>query len=184
MTSSTHPRTWWHEQTFGIGVTQALNMQKLYAARSEFQEIEVYEHETFGRVLVLDGTVQYSQADAFIYNEMAVHVPLLGRRRKQVEVLIIGGGDGILREVLKCPNVSRVVMVEIDPLIVEISRQWMGCQGDYNDPRVTLLIADGIQYMAQSAAAGQRFDLIIIDATDSTSPSKTLTSQGSRERLT
>lgn len=178
MTVSTHPSTWWHEQTFGIGVTHALKMQKLYAARSEFQDIEVYEHDTFGRVLVLDGTVQLSQADEFIYHEMAVHVPLLGRRRKQIEVLIIGGGDGgILREVLKCPDVSRAVMVEIDPLVVEISNQWIGCEGDYNDPRVTLLFADGIQYMAQSAAAGQRFDLIIIDATDSTSPSKTLWSE-------
>jgi spermidine synthase len=170
-----HPRDWWHEQTFGSGITQALQMKRLYATRSDWQEIEVYEHSTFGRVLVLDGTVQLSQADEFIYHEMAVHVPLLGQARSDVEVLIIGGGDGgILREVLKSPTVKSVVMVEIDPLVVAVSNQWIGIQGNYQDPRVTLLFADGIQYMAQSAATGRRFDLIIIDATDSTSPAKTL----------
>src|SRR5262249_56054995 len=106
MTSSTHPGAWWHEQTFGIGVTQALKMQKLYATRSEFQEIEVYDHETFGRVLVLDGTVQLSRADEFIYHEMAVHVPLLGRRRTQVEALIIVGGvRRPFPQTLQSPNI-------------------------------------------------------------------------------
>ncbi len=184
MNTAIHPRDWWHEQTFGIGITNALNMRKLYAATSEFQDIEVYEHETFGRVLVLDGTVQLSQADEYIYHEMAVHVPLLGRTRKDVEVLIIGGGDGgILREVLKYPTVKNVVMVEIDPQVVEISNQWIGIQGDYQDPRVTLLFADGIHYMAQSAAVGKCFDLIIIDATDSTGPAKTLWSAPFYESL-
>lgn len=175
---------WWHEQTFGSGITQALDMRLLHAVRSEFQEIEVYEHGTYGRVLVLDGTVQLSQADEFIYHEMAVHIPLLGRSRKDAKVLIIGGGDGgILREALRHPWVSSVVMVEIDPMVVEVSNRYIGIQGDYQDPRVTLLFADGVEYMAQAARDGRRFDLIVVDATDSTSPAKTLWSARFYENL-
>ena len=144
--------TWWHEQTVGSGITQALDMRRVYSARSEFQEIEVYQHSVYGRVLVLDGTVQLSQADEFIYHEMAVHVPLLGRLRQDVKVLIIGGGDGgILREALRHPWVASVVMVEIDPLVVEVSNTYIGVQGDYQDPRVKLHFADGVEYMAQAA---------------------------------
>ena len=77
MTDKRQPQNWWHEQTSGVGITQALDMRPLYATRSEFQEIEVFEHSVYGRVLVLDGTVQLSQADEFIYHEMAVHVPIL-----------------------------------------------------------------------------------------------------------
>lgn len=169
------PRGFWHEETHGVGITQALDLAPVHAETSDFQRIEVFDHAAFGRVLALDGTVQLSLADEFIYHEMAVHVPLLGRRRAAARVLIIGGGDGgILREVLRHDFVREVVMVEIDRRVVEVSNELVGVQGDYDDPRVTLLIDDGIKYMADSARAGRRFDVVIIDATDSTSPSKAL----------
>ena len=165
----------WYEQTHGTGVTQAIDLRRIHAETSAFQEIEVYDHADFGRVLVLDGTVQLSQADEFIYHEMAVHVALLGRRRERARVLIVGGGDGgILREVLRHRFVERVVMVEIDQRVVEVSNRLVGVQGDYADPRVTLLYDDGVKYMDQAARGGQRFELIVIDATDSTAPSKFL----------
>jgi len=182
--SEGHAREWWHEQTFASGVSQALDMRRIFAARSEFQEIEVYEHRVYGRVLVLDGTVQLSQADEFVYHEMATHIPLLGRTRQNVKVLIIGGGDGgILREVLRHAWVTSVVMVEIDPLVVEVSNTYIRIQGDYGDRRVKLLFADGIAYMEEAARTGQKFDLIVVDATDSTSPSKTLWSARFYESL-
>ena len=99
-------------------------------------------------------------------------------------MLIIGGGDGgILREALKHPWVESVVMVEIDRLVVEVSNAYIGVQGDYQDPRVRLLFADGVEFMAQAASRGERFDLIVVDATDSTSPSKTLWSARFYENL-
>jgi spermidine synthase len=178
------PSGWWHEQTFGSGITQALDMRRVHLVRSEFQEIEVYDHHVYGRVLVLDGTVQLSQADEFIYHEMAVHVPLLGRRRSGGKALIIGGGDGgILREILKHPWVESVTMVEIDRTVVEVSNSYIGVEGDYEDARANVLFADGVEYMAQAAHAGERFDLIVVDATDSTSPSKTLWSERFYENL-
>jgi spermidine synthase len=166
---------WWHEAAEGTGISQALDMELLHEERTAFQEIGVYNHPTYGRVLTLDGTVQLSQADEFIYHEMAVHVPLQGRSWDDVRVLIVGGGDGgILREVLRCPFVSEVVMAEIDRRVIELSNAYVGVQGQYDDPRVTLVIDDAVRYVAEAAEGGRQFDLVIIDATDSTGPTKVL----------
>ena len=164
----------WREATQGVGITQALELTPVHSVTSPFQTIEVFDHSLFGRVLTLDGTVQASQADEFVYHELAVHVPLCARPAAR-RVLIIGGGDGgILREVLRHPQVCELVMVEIDRQVVEVSNAFLGIQGDVTDPRVSLLFADGVAYLAESARNGRQFDLIVIDATDSTSPSKTL----------
>lgn len=163
----------WFEHTYGSGLSQALSMRRVYHKESEFQEIEYYQHDFFGRVFVLDGTVQGSHADEFIYHEMAVHVPLLGRRRSQVRALVIGGGDGgIVRELLKHDFVSRIVMVEIDREVVASSNRYFAIQGNYDDPRVELIIGDAADYVMQAQDAA--FELIIVDATDSTTPSESL----------
>ncbi len=168
-------RTWWHEETEGVAFTHALDMQKLHEEQSPYQKIEIFEHETFGRVLTLDGLVQASEADEFMYHEMAVHVPLLGRPRKDASVLIVGGGDGgILREVLVHDFVSRVVMVEIDERVVELSKEYLGIHGNYEDPRVELVIGDAADYMKKARGVGDRFDLIILDLSEPVGPSSTV----------
>lgn len=169
------PRTWWHEHTEESGITQALRMRRTLDAPSALQSIEVFEHAKFGTVLALDGTVQVSSADEAIYHEMAVHVPLLSRRFEDASVLIIGGGDGgMLREVLRHAFVRRAVMVEIDPAVIEVSNRHMKIEGDYADPRVELVTDDGAAWLPAAHARGEQFDLVIIDATDSTGPSSTL----------
>ena len=163
------------EHTYNTGISQALGMQPLYNEQSDFQTIEYFQHQRFGRVFVLDNTVQGSQADEFIYHEMAVHVPLFGRQRSQVNALIIGGGDGgIVRELQKHDEVKRIVMVEIDDLVVQSSKRYFAVEGDYDDSRVELKIMDAAKYIQQAAQAGERFQLIIVDATDSTEPSSSL----------
>lgn len=169
------PRTWWHEHTEISGITQALHMRPTLDTASAFQSIEVHEHPHFGTVLSLDRTVQVSSADEAIYHEMAAHVPLLARRFENASVLIIGGGDGgMLREVLRHDFVRRAVMVEIDPLVIEVSNRHMRIEGDYGDPRVQLVTDDGAAWLPDAHRRGEQFDLVIIDATDSTGPSSTL----------
>ena len=163
------------EQTYNTGISQALNMQPVYKEKSAFQTIEYFQHQRFGRVFMLDGTVQGSQADEFIYHEMAVHVPLFGRQRDRVNALIIGGGDGgIVRELQQHDSVKRIVMVEIDGLVVQSSNRYFAVEGDYDDPRVELKIMDAAEYIQQAVQVGERFELIIVDATDSTEPSSSL----------
>ncbi len=180
---------WWYETDDPVSIRLGLHMTLLYTEESPYQKLAVYEHEILGRVLVLDDIVQTTQADEFIYHEMFVHVPLLGRRfatrsNSQVDVLIIGGGDGgILREVLRHPFVSRVVMVEIDEAVIRVSREYLGIQGDYDDPRVTLIIDDAFHYIQSQQATDQPFDLILVDATDPVGPGKILYSKDFYHKL-
>ncbi|MCB2029070.1 MAG: polyamine aminopropyltransferase, partial [Rhodoferax sp.] len=65
---------WWHERCDGLGITTSVEVKLLHAEQSPHQRVEIYDHQSFGRMLVLDGYIQASQADEFIYHEMAVHV--------------------------------------------------------------------------------------------------------------
>ena len=136
----------------------------LYEGRTAFQDVAIVRTESFGRMLILDGVFQTTERDEFIYHEMLVHVPLVAHS-EAADVLIIGGGDGgALREVLKHP-VARVKMVEIDREVVELCRQYLPSlsAGGFDDPRVTLEFADGVQFAADG---NEIFDVIIVDSTD------------------
>lgn len=166
---------WWRERSDGIGVAQSLEVTLLEREQSPFQLIEIFDHADFGRILVLDGYVQASQADEFIYHEMALQVPLLGRVRQDASVLIVGGGDGgALREALVHDFVTRVTMVEIDRRVIELSNQYLGINGDYSDPRVTLAVENAGGYVRAAKARGETFDVILLDLTEPVGPSANL----------
>ena len=150
-------------------------MKLLHSEQSPYQLVEIYDHQSFGRLLVLDGYIQASQADEFIYHEMAVHVPLLGRERENASVLIIGGGDGgILRESLKHDFVTSVTMVEIDRRVVDLAKEYLAVNGDYNNPRVQLIIDNAANFVSQAVKDGKRYDLIVLDLTEPVGPSSCL----------
>ena len=166
---------WWQERCDGMGISQSLKVKLLHREQSPFQLVEIYEHEDFGRLLVLDGYIQASQADEFIYHEMGMHVPLLGRERKDANVLIIGGGDGgNLREALVHDFVKSVTMVEIDERVIRLSEEYLGVNGDYNDPRVNLVIDDAKKFVSEAKERGDKFDVIILDLTEPVGPSAVL----------
>ena len=169
------PKNWWKERIGEFGVSLLLNAKTLHRETTKYQDIEILEHEQFGRILVLDGYVQACQADEFIYHEMAVHVPLLGYRHGKASVLIVGGGDGgILREVLVHDFVESVTMVEIDRRVIELSNRFLNIQGDYHDPRVTLRIEDAATFVDAAIIDRKTFDLIILDLTEPVGPSANL----------
>lgn len=90
----------------------------LHRARSEFQDVAVFESETFGRVLVLDGCVQLTTRDECSYQEMMAHLPLCALRGDLCRVLVVGGGDGgVVREVLRHASVQHVDVAEIDAMV-------------------------------------------------------------------
>ena len=166
---------WWHERSDGLGVATSLEVKLLHSEQSPYQLIEIFDHAAFGRLLVLDGYIQASQAEEFIYHEMAVHVPLLGRERKDASVLIIGGGEGgILRETLKHDFVTDVTMVEIDQRVIDLANEYLGVNGDYNDPRVTLVVDNAATVIQQARKDGKKYDLIVLDLTDPVGPSSCL----------
>src|SRR5262249_23334471 len=144
------------------------------------QHLVLFEHGFFGKMLMLDGAVQITKRDEFIYQEMMAHVPLLAHGNTR-DVLIVGGGDcGIAEEVLKHKTVKHLVQVEIDASVVEFAKQhFPEFTGPvFADLRFSSVIDDGMRYVAACAAAGgRRFDVIIVDSTDPQGPGKVLFSR-------
>ncbi len=162
-----------HSETLDNGYAQRLRMTTLlHAEQTPFQQAQVYQSHKFGRVLVLDGIVQTTEADEFIYHEMLVHVPLVAHGAAK-RVLIIGGGDGgALREVLRHP-VDQVTMVEIDGAVIAMCREYMPSlsAGGFDDPRARIIVGDGFDFVAGTE---EMFDAIIVDSTDPVGPGESL----------
>jgi spermidine synthase len=145
----------------------------LYETHTEHQDLVLFEHTHFGKVLMLDGATQVTTRDEFIYHEMMSHVPILAHGRAR-EVLIVGGGDcGIAEEVLKHKAVARLTQVEIDASVLTFSREhFPEFTGPvFADPRFESVIDDGMNYVATT---DRRFDVIIVDSTDPQGPGKVL----------
>jgi len=153
---------------------QDFRVDKLYFEnKTAHQHLVIFENALFGRVMALDGVIQTTEADEFIYHEMLTHVPLLAHGDVR-RVLIIGGGDGgILREVCKHANVEHITQVEIDDQVVEMCKAYLPkhSAGAYDDPRVEIVIDDGANYVKN---CDQQFDLIISDSTDPIGPAEVL----------
>ncbi|MBV9117742.1 MAG: polyamine aminopropyltransferase [Acetobacteraceae bacterium] len=157
----------WVNETLYPGWGQRFRVaRELARVRSAFQDIVVVETPSHGRVMLLDGVVQITEADEFVYQEMLAHVPLLAHGRAE-SVLIIGAGDGgVLRRVLQHKTVRRAVMAEIDGEVIRLAKELMpGIGGDaWDDPRAEVIVGDGIDYVARAPDAA--FDVVIVDSTD------------------
>ncbi len=144
----------------------------LYRETTEHQDLVIFETPEFGRVLALDGTIQTTSRDNHIYHEMFVHVPVLAHGRVR-RVLIIGGGDGgSLREALKHP-LETAVLVDIDRAVIDLCRMHMPelPDGAFEHPNARIVIDDGFRFVGETE---ERFDVIIVDSTDPPGPSETL----------
>ena len=167
----------WIEETLHPDFRPRLKADKvLYDSETDHQRLVVFENATFGRVLTLDGVVQTAEGDEFIYHEMLAHLPILAHGAAK-KVLIVGGGDGgLLEEVLKHRGVETVTQVEIDAGVVDFSKQYLSsiCRNAYDDPRLELVIADGVDFVATCA---ERYDVAIVDSTDPVGPGAVLFSE-------
>jgi spermidine synthase len=139
--------------------------EKIYSGRSKFQSIDIVNTGSFGICLVLDGKIQSSEADEFIYHEALVHPAMLTHRQPE-RVFIAGGGEGAtLREVLAHKTVKKAVMVDIDEEVVSLCRRLLPSwhQNAFDDPRAELHFVDARRYLDESS---DKFDVIIIDLVD------------------
>lgn len=166
--------TRWIEETFHKHWRVALKADRvLHEVKTEHQHLVIFENETWGRVLMLDGVCQLTTADEFVYHEMMAHVPLMAMARPK-RVLVVGGGDGgVLREVLKHPSVEKATLCEIDRSVIDLSLQHYPeiADGSIEDPRSDVVIADGLKYVADTK---EKFDAIIVDSSEPIGPSAVL----------
>ena len=158
-----------HQGVVGLGFKVR---KTLFSGESPYQRIDLVETYSHGALLLNDGVVMLSERDEFVYHEMIAHVALFVHPAPR-RVLIVGGGDGgTAREVLRHPTVEKVVMVEIDEMVVQACREYLpavSCALD--DPRLDLRIEDGVRYVADT---GQEFDIVIVDSTDPIGPAAPL----------
>ena len=146
--------------------------RQLCSCQSEFQRIDVFDSQEFGRFLTLDGYMMLTEKDEFIYHEMITHVPMAVHPYPK-SVLVIGAGDGgVIRELTRYDLIEQIDLVEIDETVVKVCREYLpqtACRMD--DPRLTIHYQDGLKYIR---SCKDRYDLIIIDSTDPFGPGEGL----------
>jgi spermidine synthase len=154
---------WFFETTTPVEGHMHAIVRTIASLQTKFQQAEIMETASYGKVLVLDGRIQSSQGDEFIYHDALVHPGMLTTEAPPRTALIIGGGEGAtLREVLRYPSITRAVMVDIDGEVVELCRRHLPemHQGAFEDRRTELRHEDARGYLERTT---DRFDFIAID---------------------
>lgn len=163
----------WFSEPHTKHVKLSIQVEKqLFSTQSDFQRIDVFESQEFGRFLTLDGYMMLTERDEFIYHEMMVHVPM-AVHPNPAQILVVGAGDGgVIRELTRYHNVQHIDLIEIDQMVVEVSRKYLpktACSLD--DPRVHIRYADGLRHVR---TCEDKYDLIIVDSTDPFGPGEDL----------
>lgn len=163
----------WFSENHTDNVKLSIRVDKqLYSGQSDFQRIDVFESEEFGRFLTLDGYMMLTEKDEFIYHEMITHIPMAVHPNVK-KVLIIGAGDGgVVRELTRYDDIEHIDMVEIDEQVVEVCRKYLpktACSLD--DERVHIHYDDGLKFIR---SCHDEYDLIIVDSTDPFGPGEGL----------
>lgn len=145
---------------------------QLFSAESEFQRIDILESVDFGKILVSDGDLVFTEKDEFIYHEMISHVPMAVHPNVR-KVLVIGGGDGgVVRELIKYNSIERIDVVEPDKMLVEVCSEYFPeIAGSLKDKRVSIYYEDGLRFIRSKTDV---YDLIIIDSPNPFGPGEGL----------
>ena len=156
----------WYTENHTDNVRMSIRVDRQLASeQSDFQRIDIFESNEFGRMLTLDGLLMLTEKDEYVYHEMITHIPM-ATNPDISRVLVIGAGDGgTVRELCRYDTIEHIDMVEIDFKVVELSRQYLpftACSLD--DPRVHIHYQDGLRFVRRVAEGA--YDLIIVDSTD------------------
>lgn len=163
----------WYTEEHSPNARFSIRVKKqLFSQKSEFQQVDVFEAEEFGRFLTLDGLMMLTEKDEYIYHDMIVHVPMATNPNIK-RVLVIGAGDGgTVRELTRYGTIEQIDMVEIDKMVVDASLEHLSqtsCK--LGDSRVKIYYEDGLKFVRDKIGC---YDLIIVDSTDPFGPGEGL----------
>jgi len=156
---------WYVEQFSPTELHHHAIEETYFAGETPFQHVAVIRSAAFGKMLIIDGDTQSSQADERIYHESLVH-PALAATADRSDVLILGGGEGAtLREVLRSPEVRRCTMVDIDGTVVELAKRYLPewSAGAFDDRRARVIVGDALAFLASDP---DRYGAIVSDLTE------------------
>ena len=156
----------------GYGVAIKVK-EVLFSQQSEFQKVEIIDTDSaLGKILTLDDLMMTSVGDEYFYHEMISHIPMMNHKCPK-SVLVIGGGDGgTVREVLKHDTVEKVILCEIDGMVIDVCKKYLPTiAGELDNPKVEILVEDAIEYIKTKK---DEFDIILIDSTDPMGPGEGL----------
>ncbi|HBL84853.1 MAG: spermidine synthase [Clostridiales bacterium GWF2_38_85] len=163
----------WFSERHTPNVKLSIRVDKqLVSVQSDFQRIDIYDSNEFGRFLTLDGYMMLTEMDEFIYHDMIVHVPMAVHPSPK-NILVVGAGDGgVARELCKYDCVEHIDLVEIDEKVVEVCKEYLPetAIGLY-DKRISIYFEDGLKFIRRY---NNEYDLIIVDSTDPFGPGEGL----------
>jgi len=163
----------WYTEEHTKNVRFSIKVDKqLVSVKSDFQRIDIFESQEFGRFLTLDGFMMLTEKDEFIYHEMITHVPM-AVNPKAKKILVIGAGDGgTVRELVKYEHIERIDMVEIDKMVVDVCREYLPKTANkLDDERVHIYYEDGLKFVRSKT---NEYDIVIVDSTDPFGPGEDL----------
>ncbi|GFH61440.1 hypothetical protein CTEN210_17916 [Chaetoceros tenuissimus] len=167
----------WPGQKLSIALEGFSSDAILYNESSEFQKILVFKSAQHGNVLVLDGVIQLTENDEFVYQETITHLPMMAHENPK-NVLIVGGGDGaVLREVCRHKSVEQITLVEIDQKVIDVAKEYFAESTAiaFDDSRLTIVNQDAAEFLEKQNASDRKgYDVIIADTSDPVGPAESL----------
>lgn len=154
------------EQVVSYGEQSRYLDRVIFQKQTRYQKIVLTQYKQ-DHWLYLNGHLQLSTFDEYLYHEPLVHTAM-GLSKNPQDVLVLGGGDGCaMREVLKYPSVKNVTLVDLDPEMTRLGAEHpifreMN-QNAFDHPAVRVLNQDGFNYLEDSK---DFYDVIIIDFPD------------------
>ena len=135
--------------------------------RTPYQHIQLVQSPVFGKMLIIDGDVQSTSKDEYIYHEALVHPALLLSQNPE-NAIILGGGEGAtLREVLKHKSILKALMIDIDKDAIKVAKEYLKewHQDSFENPKVKILNLDARKFI-ETQVSSSSVDVIISDVTE------------------
>lgn len=166
----------WFSEMHTENVKLSIKVDKhLYSEENEYVRMDIFESPEFGRFLTIDGYIIMTEKDEFIYHEMMTHIPMAVHPDPR-KILVFGAGDGgVVRELLKYPNIERIDMVEVNEGVVEACKKYLPFTASgLDDDRVTIYTENCLRYIRHIE---QEYDVIIVDSAGFYGPGESLLSR-------